>query len=558
MRTSALLACAGIASVFQVAAQSPFEHADQRTAQTAYGKCTRFPGGWAVEGNAVPENQGSGTAYIHAFGLDGTSLWEHPLLTNLGAGVFVQGLATAANGDLLACASLFYCDVPADQFLAERIAPDGSTVWSRTFHASDGIVSAMALSPGGTIAFSTNSGLLIADAAGDSLGWITLPGALHFSSLAWDSDTTLLGTTGNSSVTRVSTDGALLATATVNGTIAAVLPWQGKRLVLTTGGMLYALQPDLGVQGNVDLGNTPGYRQLLPLATRLIAAGPQQYAFLDTSLSVQPPLPIDPDGEFPQAFFTRFAADDSMLLMTGTANLGWLSTGVVRGMLHTGQHAAHTEDVGIEVLAIDSVYYTLNSGIVFPKADATVRITNQGTVEVQSFRVAYRGPMGVACGYAGTSVQVENAALAPGGHVDMAIAGMPLYYGPWNYVTLRQPLCIVVQSPNNLYDRHMGDNMACDTVQIVLSLADHAAPAQGVMVNNPFQDAMELALPAPLASPMMLSLRDATGRLVATTTWPPGSERLHWALPLVTDGLYLLRMEGPAGGTSRTLVRQGG
>lgn len=511
-----------------------------------------------MEGNAVPENQGSGIAYIHAFGLDGTSLWEHPLLTNPGAGVFVQDLATAANGDLLACASLMYCDVPADQFLAERIAPDGGTVWSRTFHASEGIVSAMALSHGGTIAFSTFGGLLIADAAGDSLGWITLPGALQFSSLAWDSDTTLLGTTGTSTVTRVSTDGALLATATVNGTIAAVLPWQGKRLVLTTGGMLYALQPDLGVQGNVDLGNTPGYRQLLPLDTRLIAAGPQQYAFLDTSLSVQAPLPIDPDGEFPQDIFTRFAADDSMLLMTGAANLGWLSTGVVRGMLHTGQHAAHTEDVGIEVLAIDSVYYTLNFGIVFPKADATVRITNQGTVEVQTFRVAYHGPAGVACGYAGTSVQVENAALAPGGHVDVAIAGMPLYYGPFNYVTLRQPLCIVIQSPNNLYDRRMGDNMACDTAQIVLGLADHAPPAQGVMVNNPFRDALELALPTPLASPMMLSLRDATGRLVATTIWPPGLERLHWALPLVTDGLYLLRMEGPPGGTCRTMVRQGG
>ena len=67
-------------------------------------------------------------------------------------------------------------------------------------------------------------------------------------------------------------------------------------------------------------------------------------------------------------------------------------------------------------------------------------------------------------------------------------------------------MCIGVLSPNNLYDRDQSDNLACDTVHVVLGIQDLPSDGAGVMVTNPFADALDIAFIAPAQESLLATL----------------------------------------------------
>ena len=532
-------------------AQTPFEHADQRTAHTRYTHCAPLGTAWAVCGTANDVNGWGGPSFLRAFSANGDSLWEHPFGTEFGQ-AHLQGMATAQNGDIVTASMVVDCDVLMPFFLAERISPAGDTVWSRTFPFNT--VTDVAVGAGGELAFSLGNEILIAGPDGDSLTSFPIAGS-SADGIIWDSDSTLLTRGWNGGLARWSTDGQLLATGAVAGIVADMARWHEHRLVLTGNGMLHMLDAELVIVDSLDLGIGYTYGRLLPLPDRLIVTGNEYLTVLDTSLLVISTVPVDPEDVFPPDLFTAFAANDSMVLMTASPGIGAMSAGLVRSMAPDGGHQAHPENVGISILSVDSVYYYLQGSMVYPLADATVRVTNPGPTVVNDVLVAHAG-FAWDCGNVGSSVHVHDAGLAPGGYMDIPMTGLNLHYAPWPFVTLDQPICIAALSPNNLYDRDQSDNYACDTAHIVLGIED-ATAAQGLIVQNPFDDAIDLRFPSPVREALQVVLHDATGRRTATTVIPAGSDRLHWAPPGLHDGAYLLRAEGLGAPIVIKLLRQG-
>ncbi|HMU14565.1 MAG: T9SS type A sorting domain-containing protein [Bacteroidetes bacterium] len=533
-------------------AQTPFERADQRTPHTGYSHAVAMGSGWAVAGSAYPDDGWGGGAFLLGIGPDGNTLWEHPVAFGLLQST-VSGLAGAPNGDIVSASMLIDCDVLMSYFLAERIAPDGSTIWSRTYPFDN--VNALAVAANGDIAFSTGTGILITNADGDSLTWFGTPGTYSMD-LIWDGDSSLLTNRWDGLVARWSYHGGFLAADTVAGSITDMAHWHGHRLVLTTGGVLRKLNEVLSVTDSMDLGDGFAKGRLLPLTDRLLVLGNEHMTELDTTLAITSMIPVDPDNEFPADLFSAFAANDSMVLMTSTSGVGGISAGLVRSLVQNGDHEPHGENVGITILAIDSVYYHLQNGIVQPQVDVTVRVTNLGPTVVNDVLVAHKGINGIACGYYGTSQHVHNAGLAPGAAMDIPLPGLWLYYAPWDFVTLDQPVCIAALSPNDLYDRDHSDNYACDTAHIVLGI-DDVTVTPVFVVTNPISDAIDMRFPEPRATPQQVELWDATGRRVGTTLVPAGSGSYHWPLPDLHNGVYFFRMEYSGVLIARKLLRQG-
>lgn len=532
-------------------AQTPFEYADQRTAYTRYTHCAPLGTAWAVGGTANDVNGWGGPSFIRAFNTEGDTIWEHPFGSEFGQ-AYLQGMATTQNGDLVTASMVVDCDVLLPFFLAERLAPNGATVWSRTFPFHD--VTAVAAGPGDTLAFALGNGVLIAGPDGDSLTSFDTS-ATYIRGLIWDSDSTLLTYQWNGGLARWPVGGAAIGIGNVAGNVTDMALWQGHRLVLTSNGMLRELDAGLAATDSLDLGTGYTYGRLLPLPDRLIVTGNEYLTVLDTSLAVTATVPIDTEDAFPPDLFSAFAANDSMVLMTASPGIGAMSAGLLRSIMQDGGHQAHPENVGISILSVDSVYYYLQGSMVYPRADATVRVTNPGPTVVNDVLVAHAG-FAWDCGNVGSSVHVHDAGLAPGGYMDIPMTGLNLHYAPWPFVTLDQPICIAALSPNNLYDRDQSDNYACDTVHIVLGIEDGTA-AQGLIVQNPFDDAIDLRLPSPVREALLVVLHDATGRRIATTMIPAGSDRLHWAPPGLRDGTYLLRADGLGAPIVIKLLRQG-
>lgn len=532
--------------------QTPFERADQRTFQVYYGPCAALGSGWAVAGSFSEDDGSPGYGLLRAFDAAGTPTWE--VIQEDGFNqVYTNALSTLQNGDLISSSNLIECDVLVPYFLAERRDTTGTLIWSKTYPFP--YVGDVAVGPGDSLAFSTDMGVLITDAQGDSLTSFEANGSSG-ASLVWDGANSLLLSGWSGALSRWSLSGTLLASAELEPNIVDVRWWQGHRLVLTNDGWLRTFDEDLNALDSVAVGPPSYYRQLLPLDVQLVVADNTISVVLNTALSIVGSIGMDPAAEFPDELFHTFAANDHAILQVAPAPTAQRSAGLVRTVSLNGDFAPHPENVSIEVLGFDSVYYQLQNGIIFPSADVTVRVTNLAPSVLNDVMVCHFLAFGPICGSAGTSVAVQNAGSAFGESIDVTLTGLYLNYGPWGQVNTDQVVCIGALSPNNLYDRDQSDNYACDTVHIVLGIQDPIADRHGLIVTNPFADAIDMAFTAPSPEPLRATLFDATGRQVAATRITAGSSRFHWDLPGLSNGVHLLRLEDHSTTTTRTLIHQ--
>jgi hypothetical protein len=128
------------------------------------------------------------------------------------------------------------------------------------------------------------------------------------------------------------------------------------------------------------------------------------------------------------------------------------------------------------------------NGLVFPKADITVRVTNEGPDTLNDALVNHHSEVLTICGTPGTTIPIQNAGLPMNGSMLVTLQGLWLGYAPWNYVSLDQSVCIAVVSPNKIYDRYPANNIACATAHIVLGITDHNALLSNITITNPFSD----------------------------------------------------------------------
>ena len=275
-----------------------------------------------------------------------------------------------------------------------------------------------------------------------------------------------------------------------------------------------------------------------------------------TAAAIVGSIGMDPTGEFPDDLFRTFAVNEESILQVASAITAQRPAGLVRTVSLNGDFVPHPENVSIDILGFDSVYYEVQSGIIFPHADVTVRVTNPASSLLNDVMVSHFLPSGPICGTVGTSVAIQNAGLTTGAFVDISLTGLHLNYAPWGWLNTEQPVCIGVLSPNNLYDRDQSDNLACDTVHVVLGIQDLPSDGAGVIVTNPFADALDIAFIAPAQESLLATLFDATGRRLAITAIAAGSTRFHWELPGLSDGVHMVRLESRSLSTTRKLIRQ--
>ncbi len=535
-------------------AQMPFEFADQRTFHVGYTDCVAFPGGFAIWGWSFDDNGNSSSGFLRGIGMDGSALWETMPQQTEFEYLTEPTLTAFSDGTFLIAGGLFYCDVGGMYFLAERRDATGNVIWSRTHSFS--YMSDADINAGDSIAYSTDSGILLTDAQGDSLTSFDTEPA-YSNSIAWESGPVLLTASWGGQMARWASDGIQLASTTLSDNITDLVFWQGHRLVLTSGGWLTAFNDDLQPVDNIYLGEGFGFGRLLPHEDQLLVVGNESTFTFDSALIQVGSIPMDPGGEFPADLFGSFAARDSLLLMIATAPTGGRPAGLARTVSLTGVHAAHAENVSIGIVSIDDTGVELQNGLVYPQVDLTARITNLSSVPLENVMVCHFGYVGYMCDMNGTSVLIEDADLAPGDSLDVPMNGLVLAPTPIQGFNPLRPVCLSALSPNNLYDRGPSDNYSCDTVQFPIGLAEMGMDAFGPVVGNPFDQRVPMFFNTPTKVPLHATLYDATGRTIATTTIATGSDRTSWELPNVQDGVYILRLEGSGTCITRTLIRQG-
>ena len=78
--------------------------------------------------------------------------------------------------------------------------------------------------------------------------------------------------------------------------------------------------------------------------------------------------------------------------------------------------ADHDEDISITIESIDSTWYQLSGSFVYPRADVTVRVTNEGGGVVNQLVVDHHA-FNWVCEAVGKTLHLSGLNLAPGGSV---------------------------------------------------------------------------------------------------------------------------------------------
>lgn len=488
--------------------------------------------------------------FIAHFSGTGDTLWTlYP-----GDSTYYNGFpgvsARSQNEHLVIVGDVDGCDTgPFDQGFLMSIAPDGTIDWQRrTFltGARD-----IAQAPTGNIAVLGYAAVELRSGAGDSLNhWPVVATRLF-----WTSDTTLL-LCADSTVQLMSLSGVPLAETNLHWSMACSGHSDGHLLAIRPDGWLFILDDaTLATVDSVQLDDTFGRSALLRVGNTWRAIGDEHVFELNEQFDLVGDFAWDPSNEFPIDLFRAFATDgEGFVAMTGTPLLANRTTGLVRVIGAEGSTAAHPTNVAIEVASVDSTWYTGTLPIIFPHASVSIHVTNQSTEALEDLVLNSWINAGI-CSAPGNTYRYHALGLEQG--EDTVLTGIQplLWYGPYASVD-SQYFCIAALSPNNLYDRDQSDNLACDTVHIVLGLQDLPREELGVMVTNPFSGALDLAFITPSKEPLRAMLFDATGRQLAATTIAAGSSRFRWELPGLSDGVHILSLEGRSTSTMRKLIHQ--
>jgi hypothetical protein len=237
--------------------------------------------------------------------------------------------------------------------------------------------------------------------------------------------------------------------------------------------------------------------------------------------------------------------DEDTIAMAGTPSTAQRPAGLIRTVIADGSVAVHDEDVSISIESIDTTWYELMSGMVYPRATVTVRLTNEGSGIVDNAVVNHFSYYWT-CWPEETTLPLSGLNLAPGASTTAVLDSLWLGYGPWYWIEQHPDaaICISALSPNNLYDRDQSDNQACDTAHIVLGLEDPGRPPFTVF-HDQQQEQLEVRFHGPTTTPMDLQVIDLSGRQHASARIAAGTSAHSLGTAGSAQGIYLLSVQGP-------------
>lgn len=529
-----LLLAAGV----NASAQSPFEYADQRSSGVSYYDCAKAGSSWVVCGSSTNEGTMGSSSFAQGFNADGSPAW----MTSL-TGIPYAMIASPSGG-MLVTGPQFGCDVLGPTSMLMNLDAQGVVTWSKDLWISS--AAQLDVSADGKIVVSSNDQALITDQVGDSLTTLDLFGLTATSAqvVKWDDDSTLLIVYFGGNLERRSLQGQVLASTSVSiPDLKDAQNWKGHRMALEGSGLLHVLDIDLQEVNTIPLGAAFNQGRFVHGDTTLWIIGQEAAVELDTSLTILRSVILDPANIFDDWTFRSFAVDGDTIAMAGAAMTAQRTAGLVRTVIADGTNAIHDEDVSIQVESIDTTWYELMSGMVYPRANVTVRVTNEGSGILDNVVVNHFSFYWI-CEAVERTVHLSGLNLAPGASITAVLDSLWLNYAPWAWVNTNQQFCISALSPNNLYDRDQSDNLACDTAHIVLGMEDPGRPPFSVF-HDLQQERLELRFHSPTTTPMDLQVLDLSGRMHATTRIAAGTSAHSLGTTGLAQGIYLLSAQGP-------------
>ncbi|MBL8002350.1 MAG: hypothetical protein JNL05_10350 [Flavobacteriales bacterium] len=532
MRTAALALLLG--SAINTCAQSPFEYADQRSSAVSYYDCAKAGSTWVVCGSSANEGTMGSSSFAQGFNSDGSVAWmtsltgiPYAMVASPGGGMFVAG-------------PQFGCDVLGPTSMLMNLDAQGGVTWSKDLWISS--AAQLDVSADGKIVVSSYDQALITDQVGDSLTTLDLFGLSAASAqvVKWDDDSTLLIVYFGGTMERRSLQGQQLASTSVAiPDPKDALNWSGHRMALEGSGVLHVLDIDLQELNTIPLGASFNQGRIVPGDTTLWIIGQEVAVELDTSLSILRTVVLDPDNIFDDWTFRGFAVDGDTIAMAGAAMTAQRTAGLIRTVIADGSTAIHDEDVSITVESIDTTWYELMSGMVYPRANATVRVTNEGSGILENAVVNHFSFYWI-CESVGRTVHLSGLNLAPGASITAVLDSLWLNYAPWGWVNTDQQFCISVLSPNNLYDRDQSDNLACDTAHIILGMADLPSAVPFSVVHDPLNDRLEVRFRSITTNSMSVHVVDMSGRMQTMVIIPQGTTTFSLSTAHLAAGIYAL------------------
>ncbi len=522
-------------SVVLAVAQSPFEFADQRTHQVSHVACARAAGVWIVGGEAGHENGNYIEHFLTGFNGLGQPVWEIPSMGIVMDMTQVPGTGVLVTGPHLAC------DLLQPTSEVALLDPAGNVIWSKDLWLT--WAEHIDLAPDGRILVSGSQMVKLLDQFGDSLATIGLD-SLGFPAASWcvwDSDSTMMLVRYNGQLERRDLQAEVLASTSL-ADIQDVVRWLDHRLVIGEDGIVHSLDDDLVELIAVDLGAPYDKGSIVIDDSTIWVIGNIEATELDDSLAIIRTVVLDPDDIFGDLAFQDFAVDGDTITMVGNPMTAQRPAGSIRSVLTDGSTPQHTEDVSIEILTVDSVWYDLMGMMVYPKARVTVMVSNEGGSLLDHVVVNHWQSFTGVCSNVGTTLHLENLALAPGGSIDATLNEIWLGFAPWSWIALNpdQEVCIGALSPNSIYDRDQSDNLACDSVHIVLGLEELTAAPPFVLVQD--GHALELRFHSPTTTDFQLQLLDISGRVRAEALIPRGTTIHRIPSTGLASGVHLVRV----------------
>ncbi|MBP6391499.1 MAG: hypothetical protein KA175_14115 [Flavobacteriales bacterium] len=542
-----LVICSG--STIGSIAQLPFEYTDQRTHITYYADVASQTDGWTVCGHSQFESGTYRFSFLTHFTSEGDTAWSLLMPNTAVPNARPSYLANAAGDRIVVGGMVLGCDPgPFDRLFLISIAPDASVDWAHEytlFSAQD-----MAISASGSIAVLGHNKTLIANAAGDSLtSW---PSGSR--QVLWESDSTLLLANLNT-IERRHHNGTQLHEDSLPAPTMKIALMDDRILALAANGDLFTLDSLFLPVDTTHLLSNFSFGDLIVSGDSLIAVSIDKIFLLDSSLSVLSSSIWDTQLAFPLGLFDdmAFAAPDRVA-MVGMHPYNERLTGVLRTVHLNGDQALHTTNVGVEVASIDSSWYTGAPPTIYPEALVSIRISNLGTDTVNSVVLnAFYGEW--LCSDVGRTYFYDALGLLPG--ADTVLTGIqPILYSGSVEDVQTQTFCIAALSPNHIFDRDQGDNLACDSVHITVGIEDQFRESKDVFIPNPFGDRIELNFPIMTTTPVHAHLFDTSGRTVAEFTVPAGAERFAWNASGLKGGLFVLRLDGMGTPIVRPMVHR--
>lgn len=519
----------------KLAAQSPFELADQRTHEVVYNSCARAGNVWVVGGGAGPALGGTMSYFLQGVHADGTSAWGMP------HAVIPLDMRSMPDGRALIAGPVDWCDIPAPTSMLTLVDSSGSVVWTKEYYVE--WATRMDVADDGRILLAGYNAGLITDQNGDSLTSFTLDtlGSPGVRWAVWESDSTVMILRYGDQFERRTLQAGLLASTPWVGDIHDAISWNGLRLALDQAGFVHRLDDELAIISTTPLGDTYVKGRFVRGDSTLWAVGSEQAAELDNALNVLQVVELDPVDLFNGLPFLGFAVDGDTIAMAGSAITASHWAGILRTVIADGTVPSHDENVSIALQSIDSAWCSGSGSMGYPRANVTVQVTNEGSGVIDSLVVSHTS-FGWMCASVGTYLHRNDLSLAPGATVTAELTGLWLDDSPCGWVDLDLEVCIAALSPNVIYDRDQSDNLACDTAHIVLGLKELSSAPLFALVHDASGEALELRFFSPTTNDLRLRLLDASGRTHEAALIPRGSMLHRISTTGLGSGLHVAQV----------------